>query len=584
MSQDSNIGLLLTYADTAGAVLEEGLDWEAATKGDPPKEKKAAGAHFRADGADPSDLYEQRWGLVVPAGPQGKRLREIVAPLVALREEQQGGKAIVYEVPPGMSDDATRAWLSNVYSSDTHDGAPLDQADRPRYLLALGGPELISWEFQATAGVGLFMGRLAFPREGDYEAYVAKVLKHERAQATSPARAIFHTVRDGTAATNAGYEGLMLPTLEAARRGAEKSTFATKDIAVLGNESMNVSVDDFLRAAAAPGPTMLFSVSHGIGAPRRGWRTVEEQQRFQGAMKFGDGLKLTHEEVATRAFLPGGAWFFFACFGAGTPSESEYHHWLTRLQQLGLFPGPLDDVLRSLPARGQAPFMALLPQAALANPDGPVSVIGHVDLAWTFGFQEVRLVKDTVETRNRSSRFEDIFRQMVAGKRMGAAYSSLITVFNNASGELTAIFNKEAKDASQGVASTEDLARKVKKATLWMERQDIAAYVTLGDPAARLNIVPARPRPAGSPATPAPAPVLGFAPPPPVAAPARPTPSEGAVKKLDSIEKMERAILPILNDDSTAKQVAEKLGVDRDDVTAWVNAYQAAGREALRKL
>jgi hypothetical protein len=496
MSKDSNIGLLLAYADTTGAVLEDGLDWEAATKGNPPKkDAETAGTRLRADGADPSDLYEQRWGVIVPQGTQGKRLRELVAPLIALREEQQGDKALVYEVPPNMSVEDTWRWWTDEYNSDTHDGKPFDEADRPRYLLALGGPELISWEFQTTAGVDLFMGRLTFPNEADYEAYVGKVLKHERAPAASPAQAIFHTVRDGTPATNAGYQGLMVPALEAARRGAERNSFATKDIVVLGEDSLNVSVDDFLRAAAVPSPTMLFSVSHGIGAPRRGWRTVEEQHRFQGAMKFGDGLKLTHEEVASGAFLPGGTWFFFACLGAGTPSTSEYHHWLKRLQELGLFPGSLDDVLRSLPAKGQAPFVARLPQAALANPDGPVAVIGHVDLAWTFSFQEVRMVKDprtnqdTVGTRNRTSRFEDIFRQLVAGKRMGAAYNSLNTVFNNANGELTSIFDKEAKDASQGLAFAEDLAKKVKKATLWMERQDIAAYVTLGDPAAHLNVV-----------------------------------------------------------------------------------------------
>jgi hypothetical protein len=583
-----DIGLLLAHEDTQGAVLEQGLDWEAATKGNAPKKKEeAAGAHLRADGADPSDLYEQRWGLVVPQGPAGKRLREIVAPLVALREEQQGGKAIVYEVPPNMSVEETWAWWSDVYLSDTHDGKPLDQADRPRYLLALGGPELISWEFQTTAGADIFLGRLAFPAEADYEAYVHKVRKHEGAQASSPARAIFHTVRDGTQATNVGYEGLMMPALEAARRGAEKKSFATRDIVVLGQDSMDVSVEDFLQAAAAPTPTMLFSVSHGIGASRRGWRTTEEQHRFQGAMKFGDGVKLSHEEVAKGAFLPGGAWFFFACLGAGTPSTSEYHHWLKALQDLGLFPGRLEEVLASLPAAGQPPFVARLPQAALANPDGPISVVGHVDLAWTFGFQEVRVVKDPrtnqdkVETKSRSSRFEDIFRQMVAGKRMGAAYSALNTVFNTCNGELTSIFNREARDAAQGIATVEDHAKKVKKATLWMERQDIAAYVTLGDPAARLNVAAARAHVATLPAA-APMPASVATPvPAPAAAPA---PSGSKVQKLASIEKMEQAILPILTEDSTAKKVAEKLGVERDDVTAWVNAYQAAGRAALEKL
>jgi hypothetical protein len=76
--------------------------------------------------------------------------------------------------------------------------------------------------------------------------------------------------------------------------------------------------------------------------------------------------------------------------------------------------------------------------------------------------------------------------------------------------------------------------------------------------------------------------VLGFA--PAATAPAAPaSPSAGKVKKLDSVEKMERAILKVL-DDEDPKKVAAKLDVEPADVTAWVEAYQTAGREALRKL
>jgi hypothetical protein len=40
--------------------------------------------------------------------------------------------------------------------------------------------------------------------------------------------------------------------------------------------------------------------------------------------------------------------------------------------------------------------------------------------------------------------------------------------------------------------------------------------------------------------------------------------------------KMEAAILPILNEDSTVEKVADKLGVDREDVTAWLSAHLRA--------
>src|SRR5262249_2609753 len=145
----------------------------------------------------------------------------------------------------------------------------------------------------------------------------------------------------------------------------------------------------------------------------------------------------------------------------------------------------------SLPKEGEPPFAAALPQAALANPNGPLSVLGHVDLAWTFSFQKYDLKDNKTAVKN-VSRFENVFQSLLQGKRMGAGYTELSRIFNTANGTLTSIFDQEAKDAHKGIAATDDPAKKLKKATLWMERQDIAAYVLLGDPAVRLNVNPAR--------------------------------------------------------------------------------------------
>jgi hypothetical protein len=332
---------------------------------------------------------------------------------------------------------------------------------------------------------------------------------------------------------------------------------------------------------------MMFSISHGLGAPRRGWPSLEEQHRFQGAMSLGSGQRITHEDVAKRPFLPGGAWFYFACMGAGTPNVSAYHHWLKDLKEIGLFGGPLEDVLRSLPAAGQPPFMARLPQAALANENGPLSIVGHVDLAWTFGFQEYVVKDGKTVAKNRPSRFQDIFRELCEGKRIGAGYTALQRFFNNVNGDLTTVFDREARAKAKNLPVDDDPIKKMRKATLWMERQDLSAYVLLGDPAVRLNVNPAHAQPGVSAPIPSIASVIGVAPqaPAPVQAFSASIAQQGSkVKKLPDIEAMERALLPVLSEDTTAKKVAEKLGVEKEDVQAWVSAYQDAGREALRKL
>ncbi|HRI65211.1 MAG TPA: hypothetical protein PK156_13270, partial [Polyangium sp.] len=233
----------------------------------------------------------------------------------------------------------------------------------------------------------------------------------------------------------------------------------------------------------ADDPSMLFTVSHGCGAPRGGWSNADEQRRLQGAMSFGAGQKIMAEDLATRKFLPNGLWFYFACFGAGTPNGSAYHHWLAALRDVGLYGRNLDSVLASLPGEQEKPFVAALPRAALANPNGPLAIMGHVDLAWTFSFHDVGTTN-----KYRPSRFQDIFRTLVDGKRVGAGYFELQRFFNQASVDLSAMYDNDARQQHKNAAVEDDKQRKIRKATLWMLRQDLSAYVLLGDPAARLNI------------------------------------------------------------------------------------------------
>jgi hypothetical protein len=271
-------------------------------------------------------------------------------------------------------------------------------------------------------------------------------------------------------------------------------------------------------------------------------------------MSFGEGVRITAEDMASRPFLPGGMWFFFACFGAGTPHRSAYHHWLAALRDIGLYGRNIDAVLKSLPGEKEPPFVAALPQAALANPNGPLAVMGHVDLAWTFSFQDV----GTTNKYRSDARFQDIFRTIVAGKRAGAGYAKLQSVFKEASVDLTTLYDKEARTKTRGGEVTEDRARKTQKATLWMLRQDLSAYVLLGDPAARLNIE-------GS-----------------LAERARPKVPEIHAPKLDTA-RVEEAIFAKLDDEALG-ELASACGVSREELDQWILEYKTGGRAAVAGL
>src|SRR5262249_30467100 len=137
------------------------------------------------------------------------------------------------------------------------------------------------------------------------------------------------------------------PGLALVRKDRELGEYEAGDIVELGDPRRKPSPDELLAAATAADPAVLLSMSHGDGAPRAGWASTDEQRRLQGAMSFGRGGVLAGHDLATRPFLPGGIWFMFACYGAGTPDTSVYRPWLEGLRQLGHYGGRVDSVLRS---------------------------------------------------------------------------------------------------------------------------------------------------------------------------------------------------------------------------------------------
>lgn len=468
MSRD--IELLLASADDDRPALSGGLPLESAGR-EPDPSAGEGPVSFADFASDPDDLSIQRWGVIAPEGPLGDRLLAAVEPLIRLREEQQGAPARVYRAPSQMTREAAQKWKSRVYWDES-----VAEEDLPRYLLILGDLDEVSLELQQALSTDLFVGRLA-GSAADLARYVEKVERWSRSPGRGDPRALFFTARDGTAATTIGYQALVAPSVTRCRERRDKGTFRASSIDEIGYESAVDAKKALLASVAVPEPAMLFSMSHGLGAPRGGWLSEDEQRAVQGTMSLGAGVRLTAEEVAKGAFLPGGVWFFLACYGGGTPSTSAYFHWLSQLRETGGFAGRVDSVLAGLPKGGDRPFLAALPKAAISNPDGPLAILAHVDLAWTYGFL------DTSDGgRNKPSRFLGIFRSLVGGSRAGAAFFQLVRFLGEASVELTSMYDSEARAPNVPVSPE----RTRSKADLWMLRQDLGGYVLLGDPAVKL--------------------------------------------------------------------------------------------------
>lgn len=559
--------LLLVTAEGRAPVLEDGVD-VAAVGGVPAPDGRPKPQVLWGDEAAPDDLERQRWGVIAPAGERGDRLIDAIAPLVERRRGQQGQVA-VYRVPTRMTMDEAARWKKRVFRSCADVGD-----DLPRYQLIVGDLDEVPLAVQQVQATDGFVGRIAFDDLDGYRAYAEKVVRWEDQPATAAAgHAILHAVRDGTLATRRGIEALIAPAEEILRRRRVAGDVRFSELRVTGSSR---PAPDELWTAATGGPGVLLSLSHGVGVPRVGRSAaaparVEQQRREQGAISFGGGGWVTGADVAGRGFLPGGVWLAVACFGAGTAETSDYRHWLDTLRRAGHAGSEIEHVLDTL--AHERPFVAAVPKAALADPDGPLAFVGHVDLAWTYSFFDL-----DDRPRQRPGRIVGVIQALLNRHRAGVAMGKLMRFFAEVNTELTALHDAGVRAASGSIGDREQARR----GHLWMLRQDLAGYVLLGDPAVRLPITGGRGDAGGAGVTRA----GGAARAAGELAGEQSGEQSGEPSGTHSGEqsgeamRAESAVLAVLRGDPVAV-AAGRHGLDRVELECLVASYRAAGRDAL---
>jgi hypothetical protein len=427
-------------------------------------------------GVDVRELGESGWGVIfaLDADPG---IKDALQPLLNHRQEDAGDLFKVYEGDNGYLPGDT--WESFRLRHKVKTGLAKPE-QMPFYLLIVGDPETIPYDFQYLADVERAVGRIYFDQLEEYAYYAQSVVRAEDKEQPLqlPRRATFFgTMNPDDEATKYSSQDLIAPLAEelAPTQAEEQWALETVEPA----DATKARLGELLGGPQTP--SLLFTATHGAAFSQDDAFYPQHQgalvtQEWPGPLAWKKRLKVdflfSGQDVGDAAQLWGMIAVFFACFGAGTPRVSDFYHLkeYKPTEQLHL----ADEAL-----------LAPLPRRLLSHPKGgALAVAGHVERAWTTSFKEG---PGPFAPRDLDA-FKELFRLLMLGFPLGAAFEDMNTRYAHYSIQIT----KELFPVMhQGMIYTDDLKREV--ARLWTANNDARNYIIVGDPAVRLPMAPEAP-------------------------------------------------------------------------------------------
>lgn len=445
---------------------------------------QATGTRGLVPWADPLKLDEAGWGVIFPALMPPERveaIRTALHPLLALREQQAGPLYKIYTSGGGYRprEDA-RAFLRR-YGTEPSQPANPRETGMPYYLLLVGSPEEIPFEFQYGLDVQYAVGRVDFDDIEGYRAYARSVVAAEQENfRLAPDVVFFPVSNEGDEATRLSAQHLVKPVAErlqkriaVARSGDDAAAFPDWNVTVVPSEqATRAKLLDVLHRDKAP--ALLFTASHGMQFDPD---DLAKQRAYQGALVCADWQGPDEKRVLPEYYLSGDVLaahgdanllgtitFLFACYGAGTPKIDDYY------RQAYMDKG---DVI------AEQPFVAALPKAMLSLAQGgALAVVGHIERVWSLSYlgPEQRVGLGEPRRDEHLAVFESTMDRLLHGYPVGAAMDHFDVRYAALATELTAAF--------ESITEPNDF----QLAELWTANHDARGYVILGDPAVRLKV------------------------------------------------------------------------------------------------
>lgn len=384
------------------------------------------------------DLSQTGWGVIFTQNDRAMIKRRLES-FLEKRARSAGPlyKEMIYR--PGES--------SHDFLWKRHGSAPgvFRPSRMPYFLLIVGSPEEIPFEFQYQLSINHAVGRLYFDEPEGYEEYAAKVLKAERMSRPLSRRTVFFSPDKEERVLQGVKNYLVYPMKERLENWTQEWTFEIYEGAKAGKRELA----NLLVGQDRPG--LVLVASHGKSiTPGHA-----DQEALQGAIDCGDGA-FNAEDIGEDSPPGGQVVFLFSCHGVGTPLEDSFPDLLPNLMEAR--PDPI--ALR--------PFVAKLPQTLLRR--GTLAVVGHVDRSWTHSFlwQTFGQKIEALET------LADSLKQALAGERIGHALRSLNRLHNAIAANLLVPL-EQLRNGEE----VEPYHLKM----LWIASNNMRNLIVLGDPA-----------------------------------------------------------------------------------------------------
>ncbi len=394
---------------------------------------------------DRHDLSQTGWGVIFPSEGY-HRVSRLLEPFLKLREQQAGQRFRRFTYKSGESGQSFLASRGETLGT-------IKPSKVPYYLLIVGGPEKIPFEFQYHLSLNHAVGRIDFADREGFANYAEQVCAAESEEIRLSKRAVIFSVE----AENDRASAILAKDLTRPLYRCLSETMDDWQVELWRKRKTTKQRLKDLFAGKAPG--LFVTATHGCSLGPLN----KEQATHQGALSChlrgsGKAPLFAASDLPEEANLRGQIAMLFACYSAGLP-------------RLDNFPESKPDQTASSarpPVLTTTPFIARLPQEMLRR--GTLAVLGHVDRGWSISFQWPGGLSAV-------SSLEDSIKQLLSGERLGHALRPLYRRYAFLAASLSNLLDKARHGA--------DIDPK-RLGINWTAVNDARNFIILGDPAVYL--------------------------------------------------------------------------------------------------